>query len=93
MSKEFKSYEIVGSISVVCKDSDESSALIYPTDTVVLSEYKAINIYKDLVWEFQGIFNNLIIQGKISFSGSVILYGRDSNDERVAIMRKQTFIA
>lgn len=55
------------------------------------SEIKAINYYKDIVWNAQGMFNNMIIMNdNFDMTGEVVLWRLDSYNER-AILRRTDF--
>lgn len=87
MEREFSCYHLVGSLTVI-KDK-QIIAILFATDAFFISEFKAINKYKDLVWEIQGAMNNNVVLNNAKVKAETILYGK--KDDQEVIIRKQTF--
>lgn len=85
--KEFKGYQVVSSINF---HRVWNIGSYYNTDNYRM-EMKAINRYKDAVWNIQGFFNNFnTTDNDILITGEVTLYGITFNNEK-EVLRITTF--
>ncbi len=86
VENEFTSYHLLGNLTI--KQNDQILAILYSTDSYYLSEFKAINKYKDLVWDIQGAIDNNWTNKGISITAQATLYGIQEGKE--IIIRQQT---
>lgn len=89
--KEFKGYQVVSSINF---HYVWNIGNYYHADNYRM-EMKAINRYKDAVWNVQGFFNNFNLTDSdvlndVLITGEVTLYGITSNNEK-EVLRITTF--
>lgn len=80
---EFKNYQVVANIDFI---NNKETCGNYHTESNYLSEIKAINHYKDSVWDIQGLFNNIIMSSdNFEMIGYVTLYGITLRNDMVVI--------
>lgn len=87
IENEFTSYRLNGALTVI--KNGITVATLFTTNTTFLSEFKAINKYKDLVWDIQGAFNNSVTANDTDITANITLYGIINDKEK--IIRQQIF--
>ena len=90
--EDIKYYQLVSS---AVSFYDKKEIANYTETRNFKSEIKAINAYKDTVWNMQGIINNsIVVNDNFSFTSSVILYALVETKDNISyfkVMRKQIF--